>query len=333
MIRKRLNGQHPAGYFSRPPDKVDFFSSGSKLLDLALGGGWAEKRVSNIVGDKSTGKTLLCIEAAANFARKYARGRIKYRESEAAFIDDYAEALGMPMERVDFGKKPLQTVEDLFDDMSDTIKRARSPTLYLLDSLDALSDKDEMERPIAKGSFGAKKAKNMSELFRRVINPMSNANVTFLIVSQVRDNIGATFLMRQTKRSGGRALDFYASQVLYLSQLGQIKQTKQGIERVVGVNIRAKVDKCKVGLPFREAEFSIRFGYGIEDLEACCAWLKNAKALRLAGVPSDYKGYLREMTKEEEDYRKVTRGIHRAIESRWYEVEQDFLPKRRKYVD
>jgi hypothetical protein len=38
----------------------------------------------------STGKTLLCIEAAANFGRKYPKGRIRYLEAESAFQKDYA---------------------------------------------------------------------------------------------------------------------------------------------------------------------------------------------------------------------------------------------------
>jgi recombination protein RecA len=42
---------------------------------------------------------------------------------------------------------------------------------------------------------------------------MSDADVTLLIVSQVRDKIGAMFGAKHT-RTGGRALDFYASQVL-----------------------------------------------------------------------------------------------------------------------
>jgi RecA/RadA recombinase len=45
--------------------------TGATLLDLGLGGGWACGRVANIVGDTAAGKTLLAIEACANFAAAY----------------------------------------------------------------------------------------------------------------------------------------------------------------------------------------------------------------------------------------------------------------------
>ena len=48
-----------------------FINSGSTLLNLALTGqednGWKLGAVSNIIGDRSSGKTLLAIEAATLF--------------------------------------------------------------------------------------------------------------------------------------------------------------------------------------------------------------------------------------------------------------------------
>jgi len=90
------------------------FSSGCTLLDCALGGGWAENRVANIVGDKSTGKTLLAIEAAANFHDKYPGSPIFYYEAEAAFDERYAAELGFPVESVHRPYKYIDTVEDFY---------------------------------------------------------------------------------------------------------------------------------------------------------------------------------------------------------------------------
>src|SRR5580698_6467968 len=82
------------------PAERTYFSTGSTLLNLAAVGaatpGWAIGRVINIVGDKSTGKTLLAIEACANFAALFGGAAIRYAEVEAAFNRDYAYTMGMP---------------------------------------------------------------------------------------------------------------------------------------------------------------------------------------------------------------------------------------------
>src|SRR5262245_26803900 len=104
------------------PAPVTFLPSGCTTLDCALGGGWAEKRVANIVGDKSSGKTLLVFEAAANYLVNVDGGRVQYDECESAFDPRYLENLGVPLDRIDFRSR-LNTVEDMFDSLNDSIKR------------------------------------------------------------------------------------------------------------------------------------------------------------------------------------------------------------------
>ena len=260
-------------YFSSDNRDLTFIKSGCTTLDQALGGGWARRRISNIVGDRSTGKTLLAIEMAANFAFSEPKGKIRYREAESAFDDKYAAALGFPLEKVDRGE-PMETVDDLFEDMSAVLEGSKGPELYIVDSLDALSDRDEMERDIDKGSYGAQKAKKLSEMFRRLVRELASKDVTVCFISQVRDNIGVTFGRKWT-RSGGRALDFYSSQTLVLSQIEKIKKTIKKVERVTGILVKGMVDKNKIGLPYRSVEFPIMFGYGIDDLGACRDWWKD----------------------------------------------------------
>lgn len=328
MTRVRLQQPQP----TVPQSDVTFISSGCKVLDLALGGGWAEGRVANIVGDKSTGKTLLCIEAAANFVKKYPKGKVRYREAESAFDESYASALGFPMDNVDFGE-PVDTIEDVFEDLNKVADKAKAPELYILDSLDALSDRAEMARDMDEGTYGTGKAKQLSQLFRRVVRKLEDKQITFIVVSQVRDNIGATFMQKKTTRSGGRALDFYASQVVFLAQLGQLKRTINGMTRSTGVSIRAKLEKNKIGLPFRQAEFDIMFSYGIDDLAASIKFLEEAKRLNVLGLTKDgVKPYLKKVNAySDHDYRDTVTRIGRKVEQVWWDVEKSFLPERRKY--
>lgn len=319
-------------YFSTPKKDVVFIPSGSKELDLALGGGgWARNRIINIIGDRSTGKTLLCIEAAANFCKMYKKGKVRYRESEKAFINSYAAALGMPMDRVDFGD-PIKTVEELFNDMNHVINNASNQELYIVDSLDALSDADELERNFGENTYGTKKAKLMSELFRRIDADMQG-NMTLIIVSQVRDSISNMPTQKKHKRSGGRALDFYASQVVALTYTGKIYRTIKGIKRPTGIGIIANLDKNKIGLPFRKASFEILFGWGIDDIKSCLTFLATN-----GGIPKeldirkeDIKRFCQDMVDNKLDYHKEAKEIHDHVEKRWWEIEDSFMPKRSKY--
>ena len=330
MIERVRKANGGGAYFNAPATDVKFFSTGCKVLDLALGGGWAENRIANIIGDRSTGKTLLAIEAAINFARKYPKGKIRYREAEAAFDQGYAKALGMPLHRVDFGKQPLETIEDLFEDLDYSVKHNREPELYICDSLDALSDRSELKRQMDEGTYGAEKAKKLSQLFRRLVRGMANVNITLIIISQVRSKIGVTFGRKWT-RSGGRALDFYTSQVLVLAPLGTISRTVNGIKRAVGIEVKAKVDKLKVGgSPFREAQFEISFTYGIDDVWACLSWLKEVGALsELQLTEKTIKNYAKDLT--EKPNAEEIKHLHKVVQNQWYRVEASFRPKRGKY--
>jgi len=276
---------------------------------------------------------LLCIEATANFALKYKKGRIRYREAESAFDQGYAKAIGMPIERIDFGE-PLETVEDMFEDLQNVVEKSKGPELYICDSLDALSDRGEMARDMDKGSYGAEKAKLLSQLFRRLIRKMERKQVTCVIVSQVRDKIGVSF-GRKTTRSGGKALDFYASQVAYLAHIGRLQRTIKGMKRATGIEVRAHMDKNKIALPFREAQFPVLFGYGVDDVTACLMYLKEAKLLKECGfVAEDITNskLARElMSAPHDEAQKEIAYIHRRVQKHWYEVERKILPPRTKY--
>lgn len=325
-------------YFTSDKANIRFVSTGCAVLDCALGGGLALGRTANVVGDKSTSKTGTATEVMINFASTFPDGAVAYRETEAAWDDAYAEAMGLPMDRVDFGDRedPVITVEDFYNDFDafcDARIKDGKPGCYVLDSFDALSDDAEMARDIDKGSFGAAKAKKMSEMFRKITRKQEQANVLLLIVSQVRDNIGAMF-GEKYKRSGGKALDFYASQVFWLAHTKILKRTINKVERPYGIELKAKVKKNKVGMPFREAEFSFEFGFGINDLLASVQWLNEVDRLDSLDLKkSELKEYITSITKmDTAEYAEERTRAAAAVKQVWAEVEETHMPKRRKYI-
>lgn len=332
VVRRRLGGN----YFPEARKSLTFISSGCTLLDCVLGGGWPLGRISNIVGDKSTGKTLLAIEACANFARQFPKGNIWYRESEAAFDEDYAEKLGLPVDRVDFGSDGLETawetVEDIFEDLDKQLDKAgNKPGLYIVDSLDALTDRSEQKRKIDQGSFGTQKAKLMSEILRRSKRKIKATNTHLMIISQVRHKIGVLFGEKLT-RAGGDALHFYASQELWLSHLKTLMREIRGQKRATGVRILAKCKKNKIAQPFNTCEFKIRFGFGVDDLEASLEWLEAVNMLKRLTNLQREKYLERFEDLEDGEMAKQLTDLKQVVRAAWYEIENQAMPARRKYV-
>jgi hypothetical protein len=109
-----------------------------------------------------------------------------------------------------------------------------------------------------------------------------------------------------------------------------------GQHRTTALRISARVKKNKVGMPLREVEFRIRFGYGIEDLEACVDFLDSCKRISDLGIRKAEKtglGPYYHATHGLPDaayYAELDR-VHAATTDVWYEIERKIEPVRRKY--
>ena len=327
--RLRLNDEEMEASDDVPIGAISFVSTGSKLLDLALGGGWAIGRIVNIVGDKSTGKSLLAIEAAANFALK-GDGQIRYSESEFAFDEAYAHSLGLPTKTVITNENA--TVEDFTVDLTEFLSNCdpKEPNLYIQDSLDALSDAAELEAEFDKASYGTAKAKVMSRMFRQLTGPIERANCTLLIISQTRDKIGVMFGEKKT-RSGGNALNFYSSQIVWLSEIGKLDQVIKGQKRIYGVNIKAQVKKCKTGMPFREAEFPILFGYGVDDEISMIEFLSKAKVPDFDAKEMDRAVWKARDSLDREALSELRASLQQKTAEHWAAIEDALRTRIRKY--
>ncbi len=281
--------------------------------------------------------TLLAIEVmsyAYHMMKKNYDMKLIYDEGEAAFDKEYAAKLGLPVDIIDF--RESETVEQWYESLEKEVnlssKEKKDFTIYVLDSLDALVSEEEMEQDFNKAGFGMSKQKQMSKLFRRLVRKLRTNNILLIIISQLRDKIGVTFGETKT-RAGGRALDFYASQIIWLYE---IKKVKKG-NLTVGIDIKAKVKKNKLWKPFREVSFSILFEYGIDDVGSNIDYLKeNKKCVTDAGSRFSYENnnYSREEFIQFIGQNNREQEIKNLVKMTWDEIEEECKVIRKpKYQD
>ena len=304
-------------------------------FDITMEGPHHNFIANNFEVHNSTGKTLLAIEATNAFVRKFPNATPKYREVEAAFDQTYAASIGMPVERIDFGiDRDVNTVEDFYADLEEYVKElGGEPGLYILDSLDALSTEAELKRDFNEGSYNMEKAKQMGQVFRRLVRSLKFTNTHLMIISQERDNIGVTFGKKST-RSGGRALDFFCSQVLWLAKVGTNDQQVGKIKRPISIDIRANCEKNKISIPLQRCDFTIRFNFGIDELQSYMEWLESVGRLDLVldgkGKVA-FKNYVEKLS-DTEYWNKVREIGDKCIEV-WQAIEADFAPSRKRVAD
>ncbi|MGP2729949.1 recombinase RecA, partial [Serratia marcescens] len=144
--------------------------------------------------------------------------------------------------------------------------------------------KAEIEGEIGDSHMGLA-ARMMSQAMRKLAGNLKNANTLLIFINQIRMKIGVMFGNPETT-TGGNALKFYASVRLDIRRIGAIKEG----DEVVGSETRVKVVKNKIAAPFKQAEFQIMYGEGINSRGELVDLGVKHKMIEKAGAWYSYNG-------------------------------------------
>jgi len=280
----QIERQFGKGTVMRMGDKeqvaIPAISTGSLGLDVALGiGGLPKGRIIEIYGPESSGKTTLTLQVIAEAQRL--GGNCAFIDAEHALDPIYAAKLGVNVEQLiisqpDTGEQALE--------VTDMLVRSGAVDVLVVDSVAALTPRAEIEGEMGDHHVGLQ-ARLMSQALRKITGNIKNANCLVIFINQIRMKIRVMFGNPETT-TGGNALKFYASVRLDIRRIGAVKEG----EEVIGSETRVKVVKNKVAPPFKQAEFQILYGSGINRMGEVVDYGVKLGLIDKAGAWYSYQG-------------------------------------------
>lgn len=263
-----------------PKVDIDVIPTGSIGLDMALGvGGVPRGRMIEIFGPESSGKTTLALHAVAE-AQKM-DGVCAYIDAEHAMDPEYAKKLGVKIDQLlisqpDNGEQAL--------DIVDSLVRSGKIDIIVIDSVAALTPKDEIEGDMGAYHVG-KQARLMSQALRKLTAIVAKSKTIVIFINQIRMQIGVMFGNPETT-PGGKALKFYTSVRLDIRRIAQIKKG----DEIMGGRVRVKVVKNKVAAPFKQTEFDLMYNEGISKEGEILALGEKMLIIKKSGSSYEYNG-------------------------------------------
>lgn len=338
--------------------RKDFLGTGSTLLDLACSGhircAFAKGQYILIVGDSASGKTFLLLTCLAEAAmnKNFDKYRFIYDDVEGGALMDMkkyfgsavAKRLEAPGKDADGTPRSSSSIEEFYYNLDDALD-SDVPCIYMLDSMDCLSSKDEEDKfkqskdaynkgTTVAGSYGDGKAKKNSSGIRRALNKLRETNSILIIVNQTRDNLGFGF--EKKIRSGGRAQRFYATMEIWLSILEKLKKKVKGKDRQTGILCKLQIKKNRLTGQEHSVKTIIYHSHGIDDVESNVNYLVEEGHWKKKGKNISASDFKFSGPKEKLIQHIEENGLERKLQSIvghvWNDIiEQSAVKRKRRY--
>lgn len=290
--------------------EIDAVSTGCFALDEAFGcGGLPRGRIIEIFGEESSGKSTLATFFMSQVQKQ--GGRAALIDAEFAFDANYARSIGLDIEKLILSQPG--SLEEGMDILNELIK-SNELDVVVVDSVAALVPRAEIEGEDMLKDTVALQARLMGKALRILTGSISRSKTIVIFINQNRDKVGV-FYGSKTTQPGGKALKFFSSVRIDVKKGDKIENASK---ELIGHVLRTTMVKNKVGFPWKQAEFELYFGSGIDlhadalDYGEKIGIIKKAgnsyafNNIKLGIGRSQAKNYLKEHDK---DYQELIKAI------------------------
>ena len=333
-------------------DPERLIPTGITLLDLACSGttrgGLSEGKINTFPGGSSSGKTFLTTHINAKIANtpKYDNYSIINDDVERAYEFNTRKLFGNKLaDRVKApkytkGGEPIYstTIQEFKNNILSTIDKG-IPFIYTLDSLDALSSDQELEKEYAeaiksakneehvkalKDGYHTEKAKIIGQVLRMIAGSLKGSKSVLNIIQQTRQNLQAGLFGRKEITSGGNGPFFYSTFCFWTTKVKTHKDSKYGWE--IGQRTKVDIRKNKLTGNKRTIEFDLYNSAGIDDVGSCIDfmidnkfWPKNGQTINCIGL--EIEG-TRKKVHEYIRQNKLQNELVPVVGAAWNEIEE-----------
>ena len=292
-------------------EAIERWSTGSPMLDAALGGGFPKGRIMTITGDESSGKSSITMIMAGAVIR--AGGRVAVIDVEGTTDYAWAYRLGVnDISRPNFmvlsdfknGEQALDAMMDIIDtpnhDEYGEVIDGAYYDLIIYDSTGATVSQDEIDMSAGDSSV-AIMARKYTPFFKAASLKLMDSGATLLVVNHKQTLIGADKWAKNWYESGGRKLQYLKSIGI---ELLTERRLKDG-EDIKAHIFRGKVSKNKTTPPHKSFEVRVNVGetgYGLDFFAELAGWAADIAAGRSKAHPGLLKQFNLLQNKEGDVY-------------------------------
>lgn len=248
-------------------DVTGYVGTGSYALNAlfsgSIYGGLPHNKITALAGEPATGKTFYTLNVVKQFLIDNPDGGVLYFESESALTKQMFVDRGIDAKRVHM--VPVTTIQEfrtqcikVLDKYLQTPEAERPPMLMALDSLGNLStEKEVSDMSEGKDTRDMTRAQLIRGAFRVITLKLGRAKVALVVTNHTYDAVGAYIPTK--KMSGGNALEYAASTIVFLSK----KKEKQNDE-VVGNIVKCRLQKSRLTIADKVVETLLRYDSGVD---------------------------------------------------------------------